>query len=599
MNKENFFLVSSSIKSLFPKKEKKLLMLGEWCKTNLSEDFLNNYKISVLPYHWKNSKKTLKDYKYIVSVYQKIITDLTNVLNKTHKRNFSRKYWNITIGPWLIIFITAMYDRFRTVNAIKNYNITGTYTLKNSYKKFIPQNHVDATNIYLTDAWNNHIFTFLIKKLSPKIKIKKIDLNLKKKILLTNNNKSLTGKIKKIIRTIFISLTKKNNKDDNIFIITSYLKFIDEIKLQIKVNKKVTINVPTKYENLLKPDLKLRNIKLKKSKDDKFTFIVKQLIMENIPISYLEGYKKLVRFSEELPWPKKPRLIFSSNSHFSDDVFKIWLAEKKEKNNTPFISGQHGGSFLTTKFFTQHKIDFDNCDKFLFWGNKKFKNKKVIPLFNIKSVSNIFKRKIFCDKITLVQDNPLRYTQYLNKFSSPFSELKMNIKHQNIFIKNLNSSNKKKIKIKLGSIDYLDDYENYEINLWKKFDTNFNFEKRKISMEQSIKDTKLVICTTLGSTVFLESLTSNIPTFIFTNYNKNLISDECRSDYEKLKKIGIINNNPYKFAKFINKNFNNIDNWWNSKNIKIVINDFVDKYCSINEEPIEKLNKILNEQSRF
>ena len=33
--------------------------------------------------------------------------------------------------------------------------------LKNSYKKFIPQNHVDATNIYLTDAWNNHIFTFL------------------------------------------------------------------------------------------------------------------------------------------------------------------------------------------------------------------------------------------------------------------------------------------------------------------------------------------------------------------------------------------------------------------------------------------------------
>ena len=66
-------------------------MLGEWCKTNLSEDFLNNYKISVLPYHWENNKKTLKDYKYIVSVYQKIITDLKiKNLNKENLKEINK-----------------------------------------------------------------------------------------------------------------------------------------------------------------------------------------------------------------------------------------------------------------------------------------------------------------------------------------------------------------------------------------------------------------------------------------------------------------------------------------------------------------------------
>ena len=599
MNKKSFFLVSSSIESLFPKKGEKSLLLGEWCKINLSDDFLNNYKTKVLPYHWEDKKKCLKDYKYVVSVYQKIITELTKTLNKIHKTNFSTKYWNIIIGPWLIIFITAMYDRFLTVSAIKNYNITGTYTIKNNYKRFIPKNHSDATYFYQTDIWNNHIFTLLIKKLFPKVKIKKIDVLSKKNLPVKKEYIGLLQEIKNIIKFFLISLIEKNNRDEDIFIINSYLRFLDEIRLQIKVNKKVTINTPINYENLFKVDLKLRNIKLKKSKDDKFVLILKQLVMENIPTSYLEGYKKLVRFTEELPWPKNPKLIFSSNSQFSDDIFKIYLAEKKEKNNTPYISGQHGGAFLTTKFSSTYKIDFDNCDKCLFWGNKKFKSKKVIPLFNIKSVSNILKRKIFSNKITLVQDNPSRYDMYFRSFFPPISMMKTSIEHQYKFIKNLNSKNTKKIKIRLASLDYLNDNENYEINLWRKFDTNLNFEKRKIPIKQSIKDTKLVICTTLGSTVFLESLTSNIPTFIFTNYNKSLVSDECRSDFEKLKKIGIINDNPYKFAKFINKNFNNIEDWWNSKNIKIVVNDFVDKYCSIDDRPIERLSKILNEQSRL
>jgi len=31
-------------------------------------------------------------------------------------------------------------------------------------------------------------------------------------------------------------------------------------------------------------------------------------------------------------------------------TLKIWLAEKKEKFNTKFISGQHGGYFFTNKF---------------------------------------------------------------------------------------------------------------------------------------------------------------------------------------------------------------------------------------------------------
>ena len=58
MKKENFFLVTSAIKSLFPEKKEKILLLGEWCKCNLGNDFLNSYKVKVLLAKFLNQKLT-------------------------------------------------------------------------------------------------------------------------------------------------------------------------------------------------------------------------------------------------------------------------------------------------------------------------------------------------------------------------------------------------------------------------------------------------------------------------------------------------------------------------------------------------------------
>ena len=92
MKKENFFLVTSAIKSLFPEKKAKILLLGEWCKCNLGNDFLNSYKVKVLPHHWEDENKKIKDYNYIVSVYRRICVDLSQLLNEIHGTNFSQKY---------------------------------------------------------------------------------------------------------------------------------------------------------------------------------------------------------------------------------------------------------------------------------------------------------------------------------------------------------------------------------------------------------------------------------------------------------------------------------------------------------------------------
>ena len=47
-DKRKVFLVTSSIKSLFPLKKDNILLIGEWCKTNLSNDFLRKYKFYLM-----------------------------------------------------------------------------------------------------------------------------------------------------------------------------------------------------------------------------------------------------------------------------------------------------------------------------------------------------------------------------------------------------------------------------------------------------------------------------------------------------------------------------------------------------------------------
>ena len=49
-------------------------------------------------FHTKNSKRLAKDTELI---YESILEDFYLELNRLHNTNFSKRFWRITIGPWL------------------------------------------------------------------------------------------------------------------------------------------------------------------------------------------------------------------------------------------------------------------------------------------------------------------------------------------------------------------------------------------------------------------------------------------------------------------------------------------------------------------
>ena len=88
--------------------------------------------------------------------------------------------------------------------------------------------------------------------------------------------------------------------------------------------------------------------------------------------------------------------MLTANAHFNFDVFKFWLADKREKN-IELIIAQHGAGYLFSKFHSDYDLDVNNCNYFLAWGKKKFKDEKILPGFNLrvkKNFSNV-KKKIY------------------------------------------------------------------------------------------------------------------------------------------------------------------------------------------------------------
>ena len=95
-------------------------------------------------------------------------------------------------------------------------------------------------------------------------------------------------------------------------------------------------------------------------------------------------FKISLNFPLSNNWPNNPKFIFTSNSHITDDAFKIWCAEHNKSNNIKIIVGQHGSGYgIHYNPVVYNPIDLKIADYFIIWGNSFYKSDqhKIISAF--------------------------------------------------------------------------------------------------------------------------------------------------------------------------------------------------------------------------
>jgi len=534
---------------------------------------------------WSDRSEAFKDFQYLTNLRYQLITQLSEKLNNIHKVSLTEKSWHLMIGYWLVQFLTVTFDRYNRVKKKHYCNKKMDLCLnEENWENIVPNSTSDATNLFVDDKWNRFFFCILTgKEIPDQFDFKK---NIIDERLAAKNNTII--KFKNALKKFYFGLFNYTFFHNQNYVLSStYLRDAYEL-----IHLRCLIG-PFYYEpvfpemEMVKLDFKFREWLLPSEKDENnFEKLVKKLIPIFIPKSFLENFSSLQKKIISSQLPKNVNVIFTSNKHFSDDVFKIWAAQEIDAK-AKLVIGQHGGGPFH-KYNGGHQYELDVADFAITTGNG---NNAYPNLRDVGQFFHILKKGNWDPngKALLVTGLMPRYVFDLRSMALA-GEVLDYFKDQFLFYNSLPLEIQKKMIIRL----YPEDYGWNQKQRWLERFPQISLDEGNASYYRMIKKCRLFISTYMATT-YNESLAANIPSVIYWNPDHWTWADSAETDFIALKSVGIFHDTPESAAQHVTKVWEDVAAWWYSSEVQVVRELFCRKYAHRGKDVIPKLAAVLKE----
>ena len=551
-------LVLSPIQKLF-KNNCNNIILGKWYHEKI---FKNNYQTSISKYNDYSISRKRNCLKYLEKKYNKKIIDFTNFMNSLHGVNEDKRFWEIIIGPFINRSLIIAWDRWDTLkNCIKNERISSVELGIYNFSKLIAKNHYELDLNYSNKYFNHYLYSEAFKILKNKNNIKfKYFRNTSAGI------KKLNLKETFYIKKIFNKILEKFRKNQKYLFYNTYIPIKANLSLNYKLNNFPSF--PHEFDKRLeykkKINFKIRKTNpFKKRSDDEFDKFYNHIILKIMPSSYIENFQLIKNYVYKINLD--PKIIFTAVAHLSNDIFKIWSAEKMKKGSKLVIS-DHGGNLEQERDFFSHKIYHrhiqwvkSNNNKVvqlppnIFLGGKKKNISKLNKILIILTCADLFRSNIF-DR----NENDYDDFEILKKF-----------------IFNLNKEINKNIYFRVHPSSPFKDIIEKEIS------KNFGVEKIDRSIFDDIFTKYNLIIDTNIQTTYYQCLNSRVPVLLFYSQELINVTPLTKKIFLNMKKNKFIFSNTKNLKRHIEGIYDDPSGWWNSKKNLKMRADF-SKNCSLN-----------------
>lgn len=547
------------------------VFFNELIKSHYFKNKDNKNKYKILSPYGLSEELLSKDAEYLSNIYDKYIIKISSELNRVHNLKRSTRYWSLILGKWLRDFTYATYNRYQTIKKGLRENRINEVILIKDEENFFPI--IDATTINYYS--NDRIFdAILISNIFKSINFQNdLKISFSKKNFFEEKKKSKYKKEKKKflpVSTYNLLSRFSNNRKSEFFVISSYFRLREELKLNYYLNKKLQFfyypDIEYKKSEI---DFNLRNkLSFQEESKDEFEIILNKILNFYLPLTVLENYFQIRDFIKNLRWPENPKIIFSSNSFADGGPTQFWIAEKIEHGSKYYL-GQHGAGYLEY-YDKKFRAELKPIDGFLTWGNHKF-SKKIHPTFNFtiirkKKIKNK-KRALFVFKSSgnrIVPYDRLEYGKIIFD-QSQYLISNLNDEIKNNLLLRLHSSYKRGIYF---------DFDNFiKNNPSLKIDKKTNFYKL-------ITSSKITIYNDF-STGFVYGINMNLPSVIFLPLELKFIHDENKKDFIKLIENQMVFTSVKKLKDYLNNNWNQIEENWNRSESQKARNLFAKSYSRL------------------
>lgn len=565
MNK--YFLITTALESTWDLNSK-TIFLGEWCKLYKKKSIWEKKDITTHQYHWNDRERYYSDYQYLNSLYEKKLSLLSQKLGAMHGITKNIRFWRIIIGPWLRFFIDSVFDRYEDIRLLnKSYEVENTLILQYKLSEWAPNDFEHFFKQLTSDEWNHVIFSESIKNIG--LSYTKSDIKLE-----TLNENKITFK-EKLINSVILLTNKLTPSFLNKVVFLQFNISIRKLfKFQLKLRQIPYLWRRQKFNLSKNFDINKRLLLKDESADHGYEQLLDRLIVNLIPLNYVENFN--IFYKKSLPcFPKKPKVIFTSQAFQANDSFKFWLAHHVEKK-VPFVLGQHGGNMGIARFNQAEDHQINIADIFLSWGWHNYKKTNIKPLSAPQFDKTQPKFKQDGDILMCVTDYPRYFYTHIGSNAS--SQVLEYIGEQIEFINSLNINLRKSLKVRLQS-----QYDKFGWDLKRRIADSGSgyehlFDHSKKNFISRLNNCSLSVSTT-NSTTYLETLSLNFPTIVFFNPNFHEIREDAKLLVDNLKRVGILHETPESAAIFLNKLDGNIKNWWCDEKLQRARKEFCNNYA--------------------
>jgi putative transferase (TIGR04331 family) len=573
--------------------DRPVIFLGEWCRLyNRKHIWQDMDAIVAAPYGLGLAKKDA-DYAEARALEDRLFPKLCEVLNQHHGTQHGERFWRIVLGHWFRRIISLSLNRINTIKQCLNeYDISDCAAYDTDHYDLATIDSYSAIWAFNDDQWNlalNSKLLNLLGKSGGEYKSKKKDEVYKISKFNFKNNIIQQSKKEKIYK-YFLNVAKKIinlcSKDSDAVIVNSYLPRKFTIRLEIALKQCPQLWTPPKFKTLKMPDQHIRKklcMHLKGECNNDLEHIISNLIFESMPVCYIEGYLELNSASNKFHWPKQPKFILTSNNFDTDEIFKIWTAEKIEEGVKYYV-GQHGNNYGTSRYMYP-SIEELTSDKFLTWGWSDGLPQHE-PVFNFKTVNKNQKKYNSKGGLLLIE---ACLNQRFNIWDDYF-EFGSYFNNQIEFVKELGLTPKQKLVIRLhAAFRYFSWFEDLR---WHDFDPELKIDTGESDIHKLLEDSRLVVHS-YDSTGILETLSLNIPTLAFWENGLDHLRESAMPYYQLLVDAGIIHFSAASVAHKVNEIWGDVDAWWTQEVVQDARSKFCNRYARTNNNPMRSIKKIL------
>lgn len=571
-------------------KSQNTVLMGPWCVPLPSDEFFHEHlAYEMITPKWNTSEGTINSPRVVTDFYERVLAFLTGVLNETHNRNYSVRFWRIVIGPWLNYFTKTCYDKYMRLAQVQKIGLNTFVGLSPTEGSRCIDTVDFCSSINHKDSYNLQISTFFANLMGFHI----VPSHTKESL------STLQDKLKYAKRKIGWKLNIFNKIQSffypqaDVVLYGSYHTPFFTKKLFLKSRLKIVDFPASSYEehtysnNEYIRDRFLQNInKMSFRSENDFESLFIQSIKHFLPLCFVDGLTELEKRALQRFKGKLPKKIVSAQRWYFDELFKFWAAHSCE-HGTTLVGLQHGGNYGAVEHLWEEEHEIKITDQFLTWGweDKKQLHVQASPSQKFV-VPPIAHSKQFCSQDILYVGTSL--PRFLVEQNNSGDAFLVYLNNMTCFLEELPLEIREKVRVRLHPEENI-----WEIKarLLERF-PDLRFDDYSIPYYESLSNCKLVVCDHL-STTYLEDFIADVPTVLFWDKDANPLRRSAQPYFDKLQAIGVLYENGRDAARFCSATYNKIEAWWTEPNRQKEISNFCHRFAKRSNSPAKEWLSIL------